>query len=231
MSAPETDHDGELPWSHFIRRQGGPAEAWVREYERHQELHALQFRALLSMRRHRLEEGRRQLAEYEARLDRAAARGTSLRFVLERYLHSVLGYYHYCREELEAAEASMERAERAAIAAIEVDGFLLTQANSCYEFRLQKARIARNAERWDAMFRHIESVRAMAAGEAPLCVLGDGTVIDYETLVRLYRSLGRLDRRERIVVDRVATAESRLLLLDGFVRRILAFPEVGIQYP
>lgn len=228
---PETDHDAELPWTHFIRRQGGAAEAWVREYERHQELHALQFRALLSMRRRRLEEGRRQLAEYENRLDQAAETGTSLRFVLERYLHSVLGFYHYCRKDWEAAERAMNAARHAAVRAIETDAFLITQANSCYEFCLQKARIARNAERWETMFRHIDAARAMASGDAPLCVLADGTEICYETLVRFYRSLGELDPRERIIVDRLTTAESRLHLLEGLIRRILAFPELAIQYP
>lgn len=229
MVGPRTER--ELPWTHFVRRCGGPAIRWVSEYGGHDELLRDNFQALVLIRQQHFAEGWARSIDIESRIRQTTDPGTSMRWVLERFLYSVRGYYFYCLGDSREAARCMDRAHDSIVRSIEIDPFLVTLAESCHEFALHHARIARNDKRWDAMFHHIERTRRMMTGDAPLCTLGNGVEIDFSVIAQFYRSLGTLDEAERESIGPMLTAESRLVLFEDFVRRIVALPGFAVQYP
>lgn len=222
-------------WLHFAARCGEEGRAWAEGYRRHRAVVRCSDEALALLRRRRTEEGHAALVrmrEALAALDGdAEGVAESVRCVLERWYQGTLGYYHYCRDEHDAAQHAMERAHAAVARAISRRRFLLPLANHCHEFCLHQARIARNRRWWEPMFARVEEARQMIEDRWPLCETDDGERIFMSTLRDFFLSLGELSDEERQALDLFFDERARRQLFDRFVRRLYALPGFAIPCP
>ncbi|HEX8674317.1 MAG TPA: hypothetical protein VF710_20630, partial [Longimicrobium sp.] len=90
---------------------------------------------------------------------------------------------------------------------------------------LQKARIARRTRSWAEMEGHLRTMYEMESGTRPLCVLGDGTVVDYTLLAGYFSSL-QLPADRRATAERILNPTQRLRSLRTLTTRLYAPPEL-----
>ncbi|MBV9110680.1 MAG: hypothetical protein JO306_14815 [Gemmatimonadetes bacterium] len=218
-------------WLHFVRRSGPEGTRWAEGYLESKPLEELSTRALHHLRARRFEEGRAPLDELGAALAGGSARDPSVHAVLERWYYGVLGYWFYAQEEFDQADAAMARAHDAVTAALGLRRFLLPLANHCHEFRLHRARIARNRHRWDEMRAHVNDVREMVEGRLPYTVLADGTPVWIADICAFYASLPGAEPAEIAPVSRLLDDASRLADFEAFVRAMYGVPGFVIPYP
>ena len=230
-AAPKPSPSRTFTWRRMVRLSGPAAQSWVDDYEQHLDLIQMSTKALKLCHRRRFEEGFEVLETMREGLEARQGLRESVEAVIERYYYGVLGYYFYCTRQWDEASQAMHRANQAVVRAVEKAPFLLPLADACHEFCLHHARIARNQGRWQDMFDRIADVRAMMRNLAPLCVLDDGTRVDYDTLTEHYHSLGELDPADREEIEPMLTEGGRVALLEQFVRRMFALPGFAIQYP
>ena len=199
---------------HFIALSGRQAACWVEEYHATgaDVLGQRASHALILLREEKEVQGAQALASVEAALAGDLRGGNpAVRCIVERWYSSVLAYLHYCKGDFDAALDALDRADGAVRQAIGLEPFLLPFAHHCTDFRFQRARIARNRRRWQAMREQLEISREIAAGRQPMCVLADGVAISFVTLRDFYGSLpltveareslrGLLDDEARIAV-------------------------------
>ena len=62
----------------------------------------------------------------------------SVLYVMSRWYHGALGYYHYCAEDFDEAEDEMDRAFGAVRNALEAIPFLVPLAHHCSDFFIQE---------------------------------------------------------------------------------------------
>ncbi|HET6231935.1 MAG TPA: hypothetical protein VFE05_17820 [Longimicrobiaceae bacterium] len=225
--APAADRDRYM-WFHFVRRTGADGEAWLDEYRRIG-LGNATVDAVNLMRAHRLDEGYALLESVRDGMEALADGDPSQRSVLERWYYGVLGYYFYCMSSFPEAHAAMERAQVAVAEAVGLRPFLHPLVVDCYEFRLHRARIARNQRRWAEMWEHVDAARTMMHGRQPFCVLDDGTPVGIESVKDFYRSLG-LDDAERAAVAHLVDDEVRHRSFEGAVQVACRLPGFVIPY-
>lgn len=218
-------------WLHFVRRSGGEGRRWAEAYRRSLPLEELSDRSLLLLRGRRYDEGYALLEQLGEALPAPGEVEPSIRSVLERWYYGVLGYYFYCLEHFDQAEAAMVRAHEAVTAAIGERRFLLPLANHCHEFRLHRARIARNRRRWDEMRVHVDEVRGMMEGRLPFCVLGDGTPVRMAAILDFYAAIPDATEAERASLESLLDDAARLRSFGRFVRAMLQVPGFVIPYP
>lgn len=222
-----------LPWTHFVARSGPEGERWLEEYRQddRRRLAGLTERALQQLRRQQIREGKELLDQVESGLARLDELPPSVLLVMQRFFWSTLAYYHYCVEDLEAAEQALEQAHRCVVSALEIAPFLMPLALHAHEFRLQRARVARHRRRWQEMRERLQEVRAMLEGRIPLLHLSDGRPIRFADLAEHYRAIPALDAEEidslRIFFDREHCREK----LDAFFLNLYVLPGVVIPYP
>jgi len=224
---------GAYPWYYFIARSGDAGQRWVQVFKDHHghELTALVDRGLNLLRHRRLEEGRVLLRESAERLEALRVSATvSVVRVLERRLHSGLAYECYLDEDFDGAERNFEIAHQAIRTAIEELPCLVVIALHCYDFRLQRARIARNQARWVVMRSHVAASRAMLENRCPLCVLDNGRSIFVETVDSFHRAIEPRDAEERAALEGLLDTERRRRLLEHTVKDNYALPGVVIPY-
>lgn len=218
-------------WLHFVARSGGEGRDWARTYRDVMPLDELSVRSLGLLRRRRFDEGYALLAELDQGIRSAGALEPAVRAVLERWYYGVLGFYFYSVERFDEAEAAMVRAHHAVAAAIGARRFLLPLANHCQEFRLHRARIARNRARWDEMRSHVDDARAMMAGGVPFCVLDDGTAVRIAEICAFYAGIRALTEAERESVAGLLDDEVRRRDFERFVSGMYRIPGLVIPYP
>jgi len=203
----------------------------MEEYLRHMPVVDMNYECLVLLKRRRFDEASAHLGRFRERVDAVNGPDPSVRAVLERWYQAVYGYYWYCLEEYEQAERAMILAHDAVAEAIEHQPCLLPMANHCHEFRLHRARIARNQRRWADMQAHIDEVRGMFRGERPYCVLSDGRGIALPEIKRYYAALPALSKEEREAVAYVLDDRVRMRDFDRFVHELARLPGFVIVYP
>jgi len=216
--------------AYFVARLGGEGERWAAEYTRpeHIELMAGTNRALVALRARRIEEGRRELERVESRFREAESRTTrDVHHVLGRWYYGMAAYYFYCIEDYPGAEEALDRGHEEVRQAIEHKPFLLPYAMECYDFWLQRIRIARSRRSWSEMWRRVEITRRITTGELPCCELSDGTTIDVKGVQAFYSAFEALTDQERQPLRRVLDEDgwkrhfhsklSEICILPGFV--------------
>ena len=227
----QTAQDHTYDWLHFVRRSGGEGQRWAEDYLKSKPLEALSTRALHHLRARRFDEGWAPLEELGAALADGSARDPSVHSVLERWYYGVLGYWFYAQEAFDQADAAMARAHDAVTAALGLRRFLLPLGNHCHEFRLHRARIARNRQRWDEMRAHVNDVREMVVGRLPYTVLADGTPVLISDICGFYAALPDPGQEEITSVSRLLDDASRLADFEVFVRAMYRVPGFVIPYP
>jgi hypothetical protein len=147
--------------------------------------------------------------------------------MLGRWYYGLVAYYFYCIEDYCDAEEALDRGQEEVRQAIERKRFLLPYAMECYDFWLQRIRVACSRRLWPEMWRRVEITRQIANGEHPCCELSDGTAIDAKAIQTFYSVFGALTDRERQPLRRVLDEEgwkqhfrsklSEIYTLPGFV--------------
>jgi hypothetical protein len=225
--------EAQYSWVHFVAASGAEGQRWAEQY-RDEEIQALIRdidRSLVLLRQGQLEAGRALLDEVSDRRERMPQISMSIRYVLARRSHGLLAYHLYCREDYAAAERELLAAHDAVAQAISHDPFLLPLAGNCPEFRLHRARIARNQRRWAEMQQHIDVVLAMAEDRSPLCQLADGTHVRYSTLVQYYDRLPQMSEDERRDVADQCDPERRYRMFLRDVHSVYILPGFVVPLP
>jgi hypothetical protein len=217
-------------WLHFAERTGGPGKQWAIDYRRHRSAVALADESLALLRQGKIESGGLALLELKRQISRIRGEQESVRAVLDRWFHGVSGYYFYCREDFQQAQRSMQEAHLAVRRALSSAEWLMMLAVHCQEFCLHQARIARNQHAWTEMNARVEQARAMMVDQLPLCQKENGQKIYFSSFQDFFHKIGPLTQEESTVAAKITNPAERDRLFDQFVRRMLKFPEVGIEY-
>ncbi len=217
----------------FVALSGPRGYRWVEEYHAAgaDRLGEEASRALILLRQGAHDAARERLAAIEEALE-GYLRGEvpAVRHVVERWYASVLAYRHYREGDFDSALCALDRAEAAVRAAIELELSLLPFAHHCTDFRFQRARVARNRRRWREMAGHLEVSRDMAAGRAPICVLGDGRAITISALQAFYAALP-LAAEDREALAGLLDDEVRIGTVERAIIRFCATIGGVIPYP
>jgi hypothetical protein len=222
---------GGFDWLHFVVRSGCEGSRWAEQYRQLKGLETLSTQSLLMLRRGDLPGGYALLEQMAEAMRGAGPHELGYRAVVERWYYGVLGYYFYCMNDGEQAERAMVQAHQAVAAAIGAHRFLLPLANHCHEFRLHRARIARNQARWDEMRTHVEHARAMMAGAGPFCELSDGTRVSIHDICDFYAAIPQLTDTERHSLSGLLDDALRLRGFEQFVNAMYRIPGLVIPYP
>lgn len=210
-------------WLLFVRRSGAEGRRWAEGYARFEGIAAMNGECLALLHARRWEEGDAALRRFRAAVDAAGA-DPATRDVLERWYEAVDGYRLYCLGAFAEADAAMRRASDAVARAVGRVGALLPLVTHCHEFRLHRARIARNRRCWAEMWAHVDEVRGMFEGCRPFCRLPGGGEVGMAEVERFHRGLRGLDADERAAADHLLDAGERMRDFDRFVRRMTRIP-------
>jgi hypothetical protein len=208
-------------WFRFIALSGEEGDKWVQEY-RQPECRRLTgeiSQALELLRKRQIEAGGDLLLKVVDPLRNLTHSHETIGLVLERIYNPVLAYYYYCIEDLDAAEEALEVAGGALQRAILLRPFLVPLADSFIDFTFQRARIARNRQRWVETRNYLSKVDGMIQGKLPFCRLSDGTEIDLAVLRHFY-SLLPLAEEDRLLANYVFD--------DNILRSVLEKTEAEI---
>jgi len=191
-------------WFHFVAMCGEEGSRWVEEYRQPEcrQLTGEISRALELLRKRQIEAGGDHLRKVADPLRSLTPSCETIGLVLERIYHPVLAYYYYCIEDYDAAEEALEAAGSALRRAIQLRRFLLPLVDSFVDLTFQRARIARNRQRWVEASNFLRKVDGMIQGELPFCCLSDGTAIDLAGLRHFY-SLLPLTEEDRAMASYV----------------------------
>lgn len=178
-------------WFHFIAMSGEEGSRWVEAYRQPEYRHLTGeiSRALQLLRKRQIETGGDILRKVADPLRSLPPSCETIGLVLDRIYHPVLAYYYYCIEDYDAAEQALEAAGSALRRAILLRRFLLPLVDGFIDLTFQRARIARNRQRWVEARDCLRKVDGMIQGELPFCRLSDGTAIDLAGLRHFYNLL------------------------------------------
>lgn len=218
-------------WTYFVAISGEAGSAWVKDFSQGEpaRLEAWLRRSLDLLYHHRLQDGRELLDRVEPALPKLPA--SAVASVLHHRFVAVLAYAYYCQEDFDGAERLLAQAHQEVQQAIEEYPFLISLANRCSDFRLQRIRISRRQRRWAEMAERVETVRRILRDELPLCVLSDGAPIHFANLIGFYDSLPDLDAAGRSAVRATFDPELRLRQFENLVRHLYVLPGFVIPYP
>lgn len=205
------------PWTWWARRSGDEGRRWCARYAPYRPLADTCQTALELLRRRDASRGLALLAEAADRLNEAAPE-PSIRNVLNRWYFGALAYGRYAEGDFDGADRCMVAAHDAVAAALAECPFLMPLANHAQEFRLHRARIARNRCRWAEMHAHVAHARAMVTGAVELCVLPGGGEVWMGTLKQFFTSLSGVTPDALQSVRGITDDARRLLLFDQFVQ-------------
>jgi len=217
-------------WDYLVSRSGDEGRAWTLEYARPEHVAVAKGadEALALCLQRRFESARALLEDTGARLAALHGARASIVHVLERWYHGVSAYHAYCIEDYELAQQGLVLAAEAIRAAVDQDRFLAPLAHHCHEFHLHHTRIARNRRRWPEMREHLGIVRAMLENSAPLCVLGDGTRVDYVMLARHCAALPEIPAEAQASVSFFSDQAARSRFHERFLLALYLLPGIVI---
>lgn len=226
----EAAKDNGYSWIHFVARSSEEGLCWAGELLRHTDLMRWNGESLALLRRRRFEAGRELIGRIETGLRECVSSCPSIVYALQRWYFGLLAYYRYSLADFDGAERALDQAHEAVTKGIELRRFLVPLAYHCSDFAIQRIRVARSRRRWQEMRRHAELVRAMMAGQAPLCVLGDGTPISMATVTGFYAALAPLSDEERRGLEGLLDPDLRVGLTERFIADIYLLPGMVIPY-
>ncbi|HET7460457.1 MAG TPA: hypothetical protein VFJ82_04380 [Longimicrobium sp.] len=226
QSAPDDRH----PWSYWVRRSGDEGGRWLERYGRHRAVAELCDRALGLLRAREAGPGMALLATAGERL-RDAPMEPSIRHVMNRWYFGTLAYGCYAEGDHDRADRCMAAAHDAVAAAVGECPFLLALAHHAQEFRLHRARIARNRCRWAQMHAHVAHARAMTLGTVELCRLPTGGEVWIHTLRDFYARIPDITADELRSVRGIVDDALRMRLFDEFVQGLYRLPGFVIHPP
>jgi tetratricopeptide (TPR) repeat protein len=218
-------------WLRLVAASCEEGRYWCEQYlqDEHKAIERNALHSLVLLRKGKIEAGCFVLASVESGLRDVQSAPASVLFILQRWYYGILAYAHYCCERFDEALQALDQADSAVSAAIELAPFLVTFADHCFEFRLQRARIARNRRRWKEMRRYIEDARKMIEGGLPFCVLSDGRAIYRQTVREFCASLS-LSLEARVGPGLTTDVENRLKDFDQIAVGLYAKPGLVIPY-
>jgi hypothetical protein len=229
----DAEQDSRPGLFHFINLTGERGRIWVEEF-RSTELMALtrsSEMAVTLLRRRRIEEAAGLFSDIDRRLPAVRESPRAGHQVFERFYYGARAYHFYLLEDYSAADADLERAERAVAAAVAAFRPLLPLTQHIAELRLQRARIARNRNRWGEMAAHAGAVRAMAGDRLPLCAPPDGEPIFFATLAAFYGAIPTLTQQDRESLSGLLDDGRRRESFETNIRWLYALPGTVILYP
>lgn len=220
-------------WLRCVQLSGEAGRRWAEEFDRAEarQVRAWTQQALEHLRHWNLDRGQETLDQAWEGLESLPVGCPSIRLVLRRWYFASSAFNGYCRKRFESAEEDLLLAHRAVEEAIELRGFLLPLAYDCFDFRLQRIRIARNRGRWREMKEFVRLAREVMADQLPLCTLSDGTAIRFSTLGEFYASVPGLEEEEKAAIHDLLDTSARLRHYDHFIRGVYASCGPLIPYP
>lgn len=224
--------ENDYPWLRLIAAQGEEGALWAAEYGQPEigGLYDATIHALKLMGKGKLPQAIEALDAVEARIATLPSRHLpSVVRVIECWYYGALAYYHYCREDFPLAETTLLRGHAAITAGVEAQRIILPMVYRCCDTWLHRARIARSQHDWPAMHRHLSTFRAIHRGEAPFCILSDGTEIFAADLDRYLSAIGP-DEDLRRYAEVFCVGENRRQYSDYFAEAIYLLPWLPIHY-
>lgn len=229
----DAEQDSRPGLFHLINLTGEPGRIWVEGF-RSTELMKLTKsgeRAVTLLRRRRIEEAAELFVDIDRRLLAGYESPCAGRQVFERFYYGARAYYFYLLEDYSAADEDLQRAEEAVAAAVAMFRPLLPLAQHTAELRLQRARVARNRNRWDQMTAHVGAVRAMAEDRLPLCTLPTGEPVFFSTLAAYFDAIPTLTAADRELLGSILDAGRRRENAETDIRWLYTLPGTVILYP
>lgn len=110
----------------------------------------------------------------------------SMALIMRRWFFTSAAYLDFLDDAFEDAEAKLSTATQAVGAAISRRRFLAPFAVHCIDFYQQAIRISRQRRRWAEMRRRFDHLKAVYAGDAPLCRLETGEPFGFQALAATY---------------------------------------------
>lgn len=226
QSAPDDRH----PWTYWVRRSGDDGARWLERYAQCLPVAQTCDRALALLRGRDLAQGMTLLATAAEQLH-SMPMEPSIRAVMDRWYFGTLAYGCYAEGDHDRADACMVAAHDAVAAAVGERPFLLALAHHTQEFRLHRARIARNRCRWAEMHAHVAHARAMTAGNVELCRLPAGGEVWIGAVKGFYARIPGLTPDELRGLRGITDDEQRMTLFDRFVQGLYRLPGFVISAP
>lgn len=208
-------------WNDVVRLAGEEGCRWMSRYSRHHEITCLIAESLPLLRRGGLCAGKQMLTHAGEIISSTHFDEPSIRAVVERWYYGALGYCFYVHRDFDAADAAMVRAHEAVAGALDRE-FLIFLADEAVDFRMHRARIARERQRWQELRDHIEVARAMRLGEMPYYTLPSGVTVQV-TDVRAFLTQLPVEQGTLIAPHVQEEAEARRHV-DAFAREVLRIP-------
>ncbi|HEX6039513.1 hypothetical protein [Longimicrobium sp.] len=230
MDATTACNERPYAWYDLVGLTGDEGSRWVAEYSRLNGEMALILDAVPLLRRGRLDEGRSMLDQAWDGVRAAHVADVSVLDVAERWYLGAVGYDHYCRGEMEAADARMAGAVRAVARAVARRPFLLGLADEAVELTVHRARIARNACRWSEMHAYVDQALGMREGTVPYLELPGGGSVNLADVQGWLESLP-VPAHAQPLRPHLQRPDERRRSTDRFVRDVLRLPGFVIQHP
>jgi hypothetical protein len=208
-------------WYDIVRLAGEGGCRWMERYNGHRELTRMIADSLPVLRRGDLLAGERMLARAGEILAEAHFDDPSIRVVAERWYYGAVGYCLYVRRDFDAADAAMARAHEVVAGVLDRE-FLIFLADEAVDFRMHRARIARERQRWRELRDHIEVARCMRLGEIPYYTLPSGRTVQI-TDVRAFLNRLPVEAGTLVLPHLQVEAEGRRGL-EAFAREVLRIP-------
>lgn len=215
----------------YLSHCGSEARRWRRSLETTAGVQAQLTNAFRCLLGYDLEQARKDLSMVDnelQKLENEVLEFPSVVHLLRRQYWSETAFLRYLEGQLEAAGVCVDLAEKEMRMVLELDQFLLPLAFNFIDFLLQRARLARRANRHQDAMRFLEHLEDIFADRQPICTLCSGREIHvsdvrefFDTIVGLSQEERReayqhLEGREPLSV-RMARFEESIFHLPGFV--------------
>ncbi len=229
-TSPITSIDAEYPWRQLIARTSPDAAQWMLQYRALDRIVGpWLIEALTLLRTGQLEAGACLLHRVADFRDRLRPADCSFCNVLGKFYFSELAYYRYAQAQYEDADREMLEAAECLRQAMDTHRFLMSMAPLLIDIPMQRARIARRRSDWPDVEAHLDQLYRMESGAVPLCVLSDGTRIDYVSIAAFLgeEALAALPEAKA----RIGDVEARLAACWRAIARLYALAPITISTP
>src|SRR5215210_1499474 len=225
-TAEEVPANHRALWMLLVQAGGGRGREFLNRFQRDAgEAYTRSAEVLELLRRHdlgvrRLETAATTLAEVRTIV--GANEEDPLQLLLKRFYLGSEAYFHYCAGDLRLAEEILCRAGMCLERAIDCDSCLAPCAPLNSDIPLQRARIARRRNDWDAVARQLSRLAEFETGRRPLYQCSSGLLIDYDFLTHLCQASPDLSAEDRELIHQYISRERRIGRLNRWIRSFYA---------
>ena len=189
------------------------------------------FAALRHFRKHDHAAGRQLLQSVREQLEARNGASPAIGHILNRWYFGARAYSRYLLDDLDGAEADMMTAQEEIGRALSCRPFLMPLINHCVDFRIQRARIARQRHQWRDVRKHIGALREMFGDRRPFIVLADGQAIHMRDFRAYYERLPLTPEKRDDLKSVLDESYPHDRELDRLEESIFAIPDFVIPYP